>query len=524
MCPAFAPLTLTQIDHRAGGAGKVFPGMIHAEGPLLQVNGLSFRFPSLEGRAGTVVLDGFSWSVVPGGISVLFGAADAGKTTLGRILAGLIPRFTGGRLSGTARLGGRDLAVAMPCDLMEDIGLVSQDSDEQIFTTRCDSEVAFALESLGVPRQEMRDRVETSLVRMGLSGFAPRNPMTLSGGEKKRLLLACLDAIGPGLWVLDESLGELDQEWKPRVLDELERSGRTVVAFDSRWSRLLHDRGKSFALLERGRIDAAVSDPDDPALRSALSNAGILPGAPRRPVGGGEPGRSLIAEGIRFRFKDPGGFDLSIDSLDVARGEICALVGRNGSGKSTLGRILCGLLSPDEGCVSLSDASGKRKAAPGELCRTVGYLFQNPDHQIYLPSVREELSLGLRRRGAGKPEIDRMVEEAIDLFHLPDPEAPPALMSYGARRRLQAATYHLLGRDFLILDEVDSGLSYREVESLLDTLFSQRPGVILITHDLALARNVADRILQMDAGRAVSDTRRGDFDALPDPAAGASAQ
>jgi energy-coupling factor transport system ATP-binding protein len=488
--------------------------------PLLRLIDLSFRYPSLEGREGAVVLDGFSWSVSAGGISVLLGGADAGKTTFGRILAGLIPRFTGGRLSGTRQLGNRDLSSVMPFDVMEDIGLVSQDSDEQIFTTRCDTEVAFALESLGVPRREMQDRVDASLESMGLSGFAPRNPATLSGGEKKRLLLACLDAIGPGLWILDESLGELDQEWKSRVLDGLARSGRTVLAMDSRWSRLLHDRGKSFALLLKGRVASAASDSADPVFQAALGEAGILPRKAQGPGVGRGSRRRLSAEGIRFRFKDSEGFELTIGSLEVGQGEICALVGRNGSGKSTLGRILCGLLAPDQGSVSLGDSSGSRKAAMGELCRSVGYLFQNPDHQIYLPTVREELSLGLKRRGAGRPEVERMVGEAIELFHLPDPEAPPALMSYGARRRLQAATYYLLRRDFLILDEVDSGLSYHEVESLLDTLFSQSPGVILITHDMALARSVADRLLVMDSGRAVSDTMRGDFDSIPDLALG----
>jgi energy-coupling factor transport system ATP-binding protein len=490
--------------------------MTSPNGPLLQVNDLFFRYPSLDGRGGASVLDGFSWSVGEGGISVLFGGADAGKTTLGRILAGLIPRFTGGKLTGTRLLNGRDVSSAMPFDLMEEIGLVSQDSDEQIFTTRCDSEVAFALESLGVPRKEMQDRVDAGLKRMGLAGFAQRNPATLSGGEKKRLLLACLDAIGPGLWILDESLGELDQEWKALVLDDLLAKNRTVLAMDSRWSELLCDKGKSFALLLGGRITAAAHRPDDAQLQTALADAGILARASgHRDVGGGAE-RRLRAEGIRFQFKDSEDFSLSIDSLEIAQGEICALVGRNGSGKSTLGRLLCGLLSPDAGSISLGDASGMRTAAAGELSRSVGYLFQNPDHQIYLPTVREELSLGLKRRGAGRPETDRMVAEAIELFHLPDGEAPPALMSYGSRRRLQAATYYLLKRDFLILDEVDSGLSYREVESLLDTIFSQRPGVILITHDMALARSVADRLLLMDRGRAVYDARRGDFATIPD--------
>ena len=185
---------------------------------------------------------------------MLFGAADAGKTTFARIVAGLVPRFSGGSLQGTLFLDSLDIRKSLPFELMEKVGLVSQDSDEQIFTTRCDTEIAFALESLGVPRPQIVERVERCLQQMGLTAFKERNPSTLSGGEKKRLLLACLFAINPALWILDESLEELDQAWKGSILDSLTRGEKTVLVLASRWSPLLAGKASSFALLSQGRI------------------------------------------------------------------------------------------------------------------------------------------------------------------------------------------------------------------------------------------------------------------------------
>lgn len=478
-----------------------------SDSPLLIVKDLSFRYPGLGVEKAGLVHDGFTLTIRTGGVAVLFGAADAGKTTFARIVAGLVPRFSGGTLEGTILLDGLNVRKSPPFELMEKVGLVSQDSDEQIFTTRCDTELAFALESLGVPRPQIVERVEDSLRRMGLSAFKDRNPSTLSGGEKKRLLLACLSAIGPALWILDESLEELDQAWKAATLDYLRETGRTVLALASRWSPLLADRGAYFALLSHGGIAASADSGDAPEFHHALSRDGILPRREKRPPHSTPAQVQLKVERVHFRFPGQDGFSLTIDSLEVRAGEVCALLGSNGSGKTTLGRILCGLLTPQAGAVLLRTSTGFSTASADELNGRVGYLFQNPDHQIYLPTVRDELSLGLRRQGLGRDEIDRKIEETVELFSLPDPASPPTLMSYGGRRRLQAAISYLLPREILVLDEIDSGLSCREVEHLLDALIPRAPGIILITHDMSLATSLADRILVLEAGRLISDFR-----------------
>jgi len=493
--------------------------------PLLAVQQLSFRYPSATG-AGTqaatgpgarrLVLDDLSFSVRAASTSVILGRADAGKTTLARIIAGLVPRFTGGGIAGEVRLLGSPTRSVPPYDLVQSVGLVAQDSEEQLFTTRCDTEVAFALESLGMDRAVMRHRVTQGLERVGLAGFAGRKPATLSGGEKKRLLVACLLAVQPQLWILDEALGELDFEWKVRILELASETAGATLLMESRWSSLVESRGTSFHLLDEGRIRAGPRGSADTELLLALDEAGIRPSLraapPRVQVAG-----ALQVRGVRFRFPGEQGFGLAVDHLDLGFGEVCALVGRNGSGKSTLARILCGLLRPQVGSIGFGRAASGQaadggEASPADLGARIGYLFQNPDHQIFLPTVREELALGLRASRVSRAEVERRVSQAAELFDLADVDAPPALLSYGARRRLQAATYFLLERDLLILDEIDSGLSYGEISRLVDRLASRVPGLVLITHDLALARSACHRVLVMEHGRIVRDSPAPAFD------------
>jgi energy-coupling factor transport system ATP-binding protein len=491
--------------------------------PLLLVEGLQFSYPPIPPAGPVPVCDGLTLSVPRGGTTVLFGAADAGKSTLARIVTGLVPRFTGGVLRGNVAVDGAQTARRPPYELLELAGMVAQDSEEQLFTTRCDTEVAFALESLGMPRPRMAERVRESLEAMGLLRFAHRNPATLSGGEKKRLLLACLCAIRPKLWILDETLQELDAAWKVAALRVVRDRGEGTLLLDSRWSTLAAERGTGFALLSKGKVAATAGAGTEGPFQEALAAHGILTRRPgRREERRGAP--FLALDGVSFQFPERSGFRLEIPSLQLRRGETCALLGSNGSGKSTLARLLCGLLAPQAGTISLPGAGSSRPAGAEDLNARVGYLFQNPDHQIFLPSVREELALGLRRHGKDHGEVDALVADAVRLFDLPDPLSPPALMSYGARRRLQAATYYLLRRDLLVLDEVDSGLSCREVEQLISTLEAGDPGIILITHDLALAKSVADRILLMADGRLAGDWRRDRFDAVDLPTGGEGGQ
>lgn len=480
----------------------------------ITIEGLSFTYPEYPGLPARPLLAGLDFALDGGAVGLLLGASDEGKTTLARILGGLVPRFTGGTITGAVLAGGADVRRSAPYDLVERVGLVFQHPDEQIVATRCDTEVAFALESLGTERSAMAARVREALALLGLSGFEERNPATLSGGEKKRLLLACLEAVDPAVWVLDEAFEELDPSWRIAVLERLRAKRRTALVLDSRWSPLFESRVDRFGVLSRGSVGCSGADAGSPEFRRAMDEAGILPPSSRiEPHAGIVPAPFLRARGLAFAFPGSGAFSLDVEEIELPRGAVTALVGPNGSGKSTLARLLCGLLEPARGTVEVDRGSGYSPAAPEDLNRLVGYLFQDPDHQIFLPTVHDELALSLRAADRRRPETERRVAEAIERFGLPPGDAPPALMSYGARKLLQAAAGWLLGRDLMILDEADAGLSYRRFLALLDHLREGGAGILLITHDAALARAVADRVIALANGRIAADAGPAGFEA-----------
>jgi energy-coupling factor transporter ATP-binding protein EcfA2 len=477
--------------------------------PLLSVENLSFQYPTYPNLPAAELFVGLNLAIRPEECCLILGQPESGKTTLSRLLTGLVPRYTGGKYQGRILVEGRDVSTRSPCDLIEDIGLAFQNPEEQLIRSRCDSEVAFGLEALGLPRSRMHLQVGDALKQAGLSGYAHRSPATLSGGEKKKLLLACLMAMSPAVWLLDETLEELDIAAKKEVLELIRTKKKTCVVFSSRWHRLYARYFTSCYLLEEKRLhrfDGRVGGSD---FSSWLHEHGMLlprklhadDPQPRSPEGG-EP--LLRARDLVFRYPGSDGFSLAVEELELAAGETVALIGANGSGKSTLGKLLCGLLTAEGGEIKIRYDDQWLAAGPELLNRFCGYMFQNPDYQIFLPEVRDELSFGLKqraKRASRAGEIERRVEEAILLFGLPGPKAPPSLMSYGARKRLQAAVYYLLERPLLIVDEGDSGISALDFASLVRTLSSPGQGMIIITHDLELAALLADRILVLRAGR-----------------------
>ena len=219
----------------------------------------------------------------------------------------------------------------------------------------------------------------------------------------------------------------------------------------------------------------------------------------------------LETKNIWYRYPD-GPAALRGLSLTIAAGEFVALVGQNGSGKTTLAKHFNGLLRPTEGQVFLNGADIGGKPV-SQLARSVGYVFQNPDHQIFNASTRQELAAGPGHLGLSKPEIDRRVDEVLDLFRLSAyADRQPALLSFGLRRKISIAAVYTLQTPVLILDEPTSGLDHKSITELMQLLLQlHRQGrtIILITHDMRVVAEVAPRCLVLHEGRclAFDDTR-----------------
>lgn len=457
---------------------------------MVELSHLSFTYEAYGGHPNTPVLRDVDISVKQGEKLLILGAPDSGKSTLARIICNLVPRFAAGTLSGAVLLDGLQSTGLFPWDLTDRCTMVAQNPQEQLLMTTCGDEVAFPLESLGIRREELVGRVHQALHHWGLDEMIDVNPQELSGGERKRLLLAVADAIDAPIWVMDEPFDDLDEKWRSHLLKEIEKGPRTTILFGSRYLEEFRGSFDSYALLKDGMLTTGTEEEIVLAFdQECDSRFSQTIGEVSVPSSHALVASEMTIVHARRSVSSDSPFTLRVPRFELASGEVVALVGPNGSGKSTFSRVLCGLDPFESGRVEMDGKAREAKQLNGK----VGYLFQNPDFGIFLPTVRDELGWSLRHMRSVPPERrESLVRSCAQSFHL-DLDDNPTMMSYGARKHLQAAVYHLLDRPFIIIDELDSGVTYAAAFEIVSLLRMRGAGVLLITHDKMFARNLAQR-------------------------------
>ncbi|HPZ16287.1 MAG TPA: ATP-binding cassette domain-containing protein [Sphaerochaeta sp.] len=466
----------------------------------LTITNLSFTYRSYDGIEAEPLLSNLNLVIGEGERVLLLAPFDKGKTTLAKIICGVCPKYFPGTLTGTISVFGHDLSLTEPWQLLTEVGYVSQNPAEQFIATTVEEEIAFPLESLGLVRSEMAERIDWALEKWGLTHLRDANESELSGGERKRVLLAIQDAIAPRLWLLDEVFDDLDVQWRAHLQQVIAQEGRTTLVLASRYldefedlfDRVLLLDGKGVVEMERyDLLDrfAHLSGDDRP---NPLETAPLeLRYTHTLAV------EDLVVERTRRNALRAAPFELVVEGFELQSGEVVTLTGANGSGKSSFSRLLCGLDEPKSGIISIDGVPTSSKA----LNRTVGYLFQNPDLQIFLPTVEEELAWSLKRRSdLSSREIKDLVSEAAELFGLTLTDTPTT-MSYPGRKALQAAVYYLLDRPFYILDELDSALTYHSALTIIAHLRRRGAAILLITHDRLFASKVGGRGYTIEEGR-----------------------
>ncbi len=462
-----------------------------------RIEDLTFTYQGYgEEEENAPVVENLSLTLKEGSKNLILGAPDCGKTTLARIMSSLLPRYIEGSLSGEVALNGRSITSVAPWELLEECTLVGQNPQEQLLMTTCGDEVAFPLESLAIQHPELESRVDTALEEWGLLEYKEINPQELSGGERKRLLLAVTEAIGAPLWIMDEPFDDLDEEWRQALKNKIRDKKGTVILFASRYLDEFDSLFDNHYLLEGGVLNGGGAEEIQAKL--AKIERGERVEITQELLHGEQTLKcDRVVIGHSRRSSDAlAPFSLTIEEFTIKTGEVVALVGPNGSGKSTLSRVLCGLNSTLEGAITLND----RSLSDQERLSRVAYLFQNPDYGIFLPSVKEELGWALRHGDADKREA--LVSEGATLFNL-SLNDNPSMMSYGMRKQLQAAVYYVLDRPFIIIDEIDSGLTYGDAYKIVSLLKRRGAGVIVITHDRSFALNLASRQYKIVAGEVV---------------------
>ncbi|SFI48685.1 MULTISPECIES: ABC transporter ATP-binding protein [Microbacterium] len=440
---------------------------------------------------------------------LLLGASGSGKSTLLHGLAGVLGGDEEGDAEGELLLDGRPAA-----DVRGRAGLVLQDPDSQVILARVGDDVAFGCENLGIPRDETWRRVDEALAAVGLDVPKDRPTKHLSGGQKQRLALAGALAMRPGLLVLDEPTANLDPQGVADVRDAvaglLDRTGTTFVVVEHRTEVWLPIVDRVIVLGDGGVV--ADGTPADVLGSNGrrLAEAGVwvpgippaVPAPPARPHGDVLlSARGLAVERLR-------GLPVATGvDLDVHAGGALAITGPNGAGKSTLGLTLAGLLPPAAGTLRATEAlAAGAGPAPWswrsrELLTRIGTVFQDPEHQLLAPTVREELEVGPRALRLGEAETARRVDELLGRLRLSSlARANPYTLSGGEKRRLTVAAALATRPRVLVLDEPTFGqdsVTWAELVALLAGLRDEGSAIVTITHDAAVVEALHARRVEL---------------------------
>lgn len=518
---------------------------------MIRVDGLRFSYPPpLPGGDPVRALDGTSFEIKEGASLAVAGPNSCGKTTLCLALAGLAPRLTGGEINGEVIVGGKDVQAEPPGSLADLIGLTLQDPTGQLFNPTVEEEVAWGLENLGLPVEEMRGRIEWALAAVGLADV-PREqvPDTLSGGQQKRLALAAALALKPRVLILDEPAGGLTPIGRREMVEAIrqlrEQEKLTLVIAESD-PEVIAALADALLVLDGGRVmdfgkpEEVFGRLDNESIRHIPIPAAVRFSRMVRGAGGvslsgltveaicqqfqgytlnrwqergGIPNSTVRSEpaiefvGATFRYAVDGPTVLDDIYLRVPCGQFVALIGDNGAGKSTLARHLIGILRPSKGQVRIMGEPIQGRSI-GQIARQVGFAFQNPELQIFNPTVREEIAFGPRNLGVDGEALEALINAVIARFDLAKvADHPPAVLSFSARRMVAMASVDALRTPILVLDEPTVGLDAMGQRQVMDWL-RRRHGeggtIVLITHDVELAGQ-AERVIVLDGGQIVAD-------------------
>ena len=478
-------------------------------GARVRARGWGWRHAGRKNAA----LSGVDLDIAPGERVLVLGPSGSGKSTLMGGLAGLLGGTEEGEATGTLTVDG-----VAPADARGRVGLLMQDPEAQVVLARVGDDVAFGMENLGVPREEIWPRVEESLGAVGLDAPLDHSTTELSGGQKQRLALASILAMGPGLLLLDEPTANLDPsgiaEVRAAVEAVVERTGATMVVVEHRvdvWAPLV-DR---VIVVADGRI--AADGPLREVLEQqgdALRERGIwLPGddvaaevgpAPEAAPASSEDAPIARVTDLTIGYDKASPVRSGID-LTLERGVSTCIVGANGAGKSTFALTLAGLLPPLEGTVEVETSDGTagdpHEWSSKQLLGRMSMVFQEPEYQFLASTVAEELAIGPRAVGMSEEEIAPLVEEHMEALGLTKlARANPMTLSGGEKRRLSVATALISAPELLILDEPTFGQdrgTWLGLVRLLRAALARGVTLVSITHDPAFVAAMGQRVVDL---------------------------
>lgn len=463
---------------------------------MIEIKNVTFSYED----SGYDSLKNISLSIKRGECVLLCGKSGCGKTTITRLLNGMIPEYYSGHLTGSIDINGIDPVKAPMYEISKKVGTVFQNPKTQFYTVNTTSEIAFGCENHGMSPELIRERVKKAAGDLKLESLLDRNIFQLSGGGKQKIAFASIYALDPEVYILDEPSSNLDffsvQDLK-MILAFLKAQGKTIVLAEHRiW--YLKDIADRAIYIEEGRIAAQYSMQDLSELSfEQRIKTGIRPVEIEKFQSARQ--KSLSSEhcihfrNVKFYYKKERALD--IEKADFKAGGIYAVIGRNGAGKSTFVSVLCGIFEKRKGNLFFDGVKADAK-------KRISYSYmvmQEVNHQLFTDSVAEEITLGVKNPSLSKLEG---VLKQMDIEKLR--ERHPMTLSGGQKQRVAIAAAVFGDKKILVFDEPTSGLDFShmvQTSKLLQGLKAQGVYIFVITHDYEFLISSCDHVIHIEDGK-----------------------
>ncbi|OPJ55360.1 ABC transporter ATP-binding protein [Clostridium oryzae] len=512
---------------------------------------------------GTVVFKDFSFKysnlkeptlkniniVINSGEKVLIaGPSGSGKSTLAHCINGLIPFRYKGDIKGTVKVDDVIPQKDGIYKVSEHVGTILQDQDAQFVGLSVGEDVAFIYENNNVVQQEMFRGVDSALEQVNMLNFIKHTPQNLSGGQKQKVAIAGMLASDAPILLFDEPLANLDPASGKKameIINEIHKeTKKTVIIIEHRIEDVLEHDFNRIIIMNNGEV-AADGSPDDilssnilpdyglrePLYVEALKkiNISILPENKISHIENSirykeevlsayknrniyvkneNKNKMLSIENLSFRYFKDDKYLLNDISFSINEGEILAVLGNNGAGKSTLMKIITGMQKQDKGSIRYQDKSIDKWSIK-KRAEIIGYVMQNPNHMITQNMIFDEVAFGMRNFGIPEEEVKRRVEDTLKICGLHKYRKwPVSSLSYGQRKRVTIASILCMHPKILILDEPTAGQDYRnykEFMTFVDKIKLTGVSIVMITHDMHLALEYADRAVVMSKGKVIAE-------------------
>ncbi|MDE6471444.1 MAG: energy-coupling factor ABC transporter ATP-binding protein [Clostridia bacterium] len=443
---------------------------------------------SYDGK--TKVLDGVDFEANYGEISLIAGHSGEGKSTLASIICGIIPNVTSGTLEGQVSIDEENIADKKMGEICRKVGIVLQNADEQIVHKIVEDEIAFGCENLAFPQEKISKQIEIVCKLMSIS---PQwKTRSLSGGQKQRLITASTLAMGQKIIILDEPLANLDRqggELLMNTLKSLAKVGYAILVVEHRLDMVMPYVDRVWHITKGKAVE--VNNREE-FLREQTKLIGDI--CPTFEI------KDSIFDIQHVKFVIKKREILQDVSCQIPRGARVLLLGENGSGKTTLLRLIARLNKPTDGNIYqfIDSKLGQKKRGSKKFYKKVGVVYQNPDYQLFMPTVREEIELC-----ADSKEYAERIEKILGVAHLLDRH--PQSLSQGQKRLVTIASVVASKPDVLILDEPTVGQDYdglRRLAIALNEIHMQSGNtMITVTHDVRCADALCDVAIHIKDGK-----------------------